>query len=482
MKILLLSLLRLGDILNHRELARNLKIQYPGCEIHFLIYRQFQSVEKLLPEVNKWIYLDRKEIQSILVERSESPLKAYQKITGLMKTVSGQQYDLILNATHNRLSVRLMDLLQANEKRGVAFEKGQKANDQNHWQTYLNENFSEVRGSRFHYLEVLQKSLEISFRLPKQAEKRAPHLILIQLLTSDRKKNWGLKKFFALKKKLEAEFPNDRILGICSPQEKAEVEKVFTWNEFLTPNLEEAAQLLKEARLLITGDTSIQHLAAHQGCPVVSLFLGSADPVKTAPWQLGAWVIQGQAECAPCSHSQACHQASHLCADSLSVETVFSLVDGILKEKEICISKSKIFRTSQQQNSFSLVPLNESFPSALEQTVWSVYLNGSRISQDDIQHLRAQETQVKKIWRENERFKLALEDYQKGQIELSQIEAWFPFWKDSFTRLKRDLRGWVELQELNSIRTEILKALMVEREFSQNGNTRSKSEKHFAQA
>jgi len=484
MKILILSLLRLGDIITHRELARSLKNQYPGCEIHFLIYSQFQSVEKLLPEVNHWHFLDRKEIQKVLVEREQSPIQAYLKLENFVNELNSNQFDLILNATHNRFSVRLMDLLIGKEKRGVSLEKGLKTPDQNQWQTYLNENFSEIRGSRFHYIEVLQRSLELSFQLPKVSEKRNPKLILIQLLTSDVKKNWGLRKFHELKKKIEAEFPEDRVLGLCSPSEKEEVQKVFAWNEFLTPSLEEAAQLLKEARLLITGDTSIQHLAAQQACPVISLFLGSADPIKTAPWQMGAWVIQGQAECSPCSHATACHQASHLCGDSLSVPSVFALVEGVLKEKEIRISGSHLFRTEKLNQSFAVVPFENSFRKSLEQTVWSAYLNlenGCKI-ESEISHLNPAHGQVRSLWAEHEKFKKAVHDYQNGHLEISQIEEKFPLWKDSFIRLKRDLRGWTELQDLIAIRSQILNQLMNRTEVSSRGNTGSTASDNFASA
>lgn len=480
MKILVISLLRLGDIITHRQLAQSLRNQYPGSEIHFLIYSQFQSVSALLPEVNRWHALDRQEIQKILVERDQSPLQAYRLLEKTVAELNHQKFDLVLNATHNRFSVRMMDLIEAREKRGVALEKGQKVMDQNRWQTYLNENFSEVRGSQFHYLEVLQKSLELSFRLPEIAEKRNPKLILIQLLTSDTKKNWGLQKFHELKKRLEKEFPQDRVFGLCSMAEKEQVQNVFGWNEFLTPSLEEAAQLLKEARLLVTGDTSIQHLAAQQGCQVVSLFLGSADPVKTAPWQTGAYVIQGQADCAPCSHASACHQASHLCGEALSVESVFALVEGVLKEKEIRIFSSQVYRTEAVNNSFSVVPADNSFRKNLEQAVWSAYLNNEQ--KVETSHLTPMPGQLRSLIHLHEKFKMALQNFKIGKIEIKEIESQFPLWKDSLIRLKRNANDMAEALELIQIRTMALNELSQDLEVSQNGSTRSNSQEHFATA
>lgn len=91
MKILLISLLRLGDILLHRELAKTIKRQYPGCELHFLIYSQFQSVRALVPEVDRWILLDRKSLERTLVERNQSPLVAYAELEKTVNQINSNQ-------------------------------------------------------------------------------------------------------------------------------------------------------------------------------------------------------------------------------------------------------------------------------------------------------------------------------------------------------------------------------------------------------
>ena len=478
MKILMLSLLRLGDILMHRQVVQNLKRQYPNARIHMLIHSQFQSVQNLLPEVDQWHLLDRNQIQKILVERQQSPIAAFEKLQVLVGELNAERFDLVFNLTHNRFSVRLMDLIQSPDKRGVALNLGRKVADQNMWQTYLNENFSEIRGSRFHYLEVLQKSLGIQSSALPVGEKRSSPLILLQLLTSDVKKNWGLQRFAELKNRLQAQFPQAHILGICSPQEKDQVSKAFAWNEFLTPSLEEASALLNEAALLSTGDTSIQHLATQQGCPVVSLFLGSADPVKTAPWQQGAWVIQGQAACAPCAHSSPCHQSRHLCAESLQVETVFSLASGILNGEKVKVRGSEIRRTEEHKGSFRLHNENESFVQEIEQQVWLQYLNGS--TELEIPAVHPHELEACLL--QQTRFELKLKALAQGQAGLQEIETDFPQWKDSLLRMKRDLSSTTEAFELSRIRRKILNTIQHSMESEYVRTERPASEERFAEA
>jgi ADP-heptose:LPS heptosyltransferase len=478
MKILLLSLLRLGDILLHRQVVQNLKRQYPQAEIHVLIYSQFLTVRNLLPEVDHWHGLDRNEIQTILVERRQSPIQAFEKLQTVIDGLNDQKFDLIFNLTHNRFSVRLMDLIQSPDKRGVALNMGKKVADENAWQTYLNENFSERLGSRFHYLEVLQRALGIHVGPVPAAESRRSPLILLQLLTSDTKKNWGLHRFAELKKKLQQEFPEARVLGLCSPQEKDQVASVFAWNEFLTPSLEEAALLLKEASLLVTGDTSIQHLAAQQSCPVVSLFLGSADPVKTAPWQLGAWVIQGPAACAPCHHSQPCHQATHVCANHLKVETVFSLVSGILRGEKTKLFATGAKRTRLQGPAFGFEPENQELAQLIEQQVWWLHLNGSQ----KLELPEVSQAECQTLSKRHEEFEAGIQSVKSGRLTLAALEKSFPEWADSLIRWKRDPHFVSEVHELCRIRKLILKKINPDMENENVRTERAASQERLAEA
>lgn len=475
MKVLVVSLLRLGDILMHRELAKSLKRQNPGCELHFLIHSQFSSVQCLLPEVDVWHHLERNRIQRVLVERAESPIRAFEILSGLVSALNLQNFDLLLNATHNLFSVRLMDLIQAREKRGAAFNRGRRQPMQNAWQTYFNENFSEEQGSRFHYVQVLHESLGVPVPDPGQAAHHRSPVILLQLLTSDLKKNWGLERFHQLQRKLQDQFPSHRVLGLCSPQEAAKVSRVFSWNEFLSPTLEEAARLLKEACLLITGDTSIQHLAAQQDCPVLSLFLGSADPVKTLPWQTGAYLLQGQSRCFPCRHSEPCHQKTHLCAEALQVESVFKLACGVLNGKAERVLPAGAARTRMNGRYFQADEGTGDLHRTVEQWVWGHYLNGD--SKFETGNLRWPESEVVRAETENKVFGELLQS-PAAIADIELIEERFKQWKDSLIRLKRNPReGLAEALNLCHIRAQVLKNLRTKQEVQNERQWREQTDR-----
>jgi ADP-heptose:LPS heptosyltransferase len=453
MKSLVISLLRLGDILLHRELAKSLKRQHPGCQVHFLIHSQFSSVQNLIPEVDVWHHLDRNQIQKILVEQSQSPLQAYELLTGLISKLNAESFDLVLNATHNRFSVRIMDLIRAGEKRGATLENGRRQPFVNPWQRYFNENFSESQGSRFHYLQVLHNSLGLEVTPPSKAARNRGPLILLQLLTSDTKKNWGLQRFRQLRRKLQQEFPAHRVLGLCSPQESGEVQKVFQWNEYLSPTLEEAANLLKESCLLITGDTSIQHLAAQQECPVLSLFLGSADPVKTLPWQNGAYLLQGASTCFPCRHSEPCMKESHLCAEALSVDSVFNLACGILRGRMERVLSARTGQARMNRDFFFPDFGPNSIYQMIEQWVWGSYLNQTDNFECDPGLWS--DTELARIQKENDSLLETLKSCS-SMAQIGVLEERYANWKDSFIRLKRDPQGLDEALKLCHIRAKIL--------------------------
>lgn len=188
MKILVISLLRLGDILLHAELVRSLKAQYPKAEIHFLINKQFQSVQSILPAVSQWHLLDRQFLQQVLVEQHQSPLAAFDNLKNTIDSLNAEKFDLLLNATHNLFSVRLTDLIEAKEKRGAVFHNGKKVAFSSSWLNYFNDHYSELNGSRFHYVELLHRALGIEMLNPQNAEIRTEGPIYLQVLTADVKK------------------------------------------------------------------------------------------------------------------------------------------------------------------------------------------------------------------------------------------------------------------------------------------------------
>ncbi len=322
MKILVISLLRLGDILMQKPLLKSMQQKYPGCEIHFLIHREFQMVESFLPEVKAFHFFERQE-WSRWINQVEVPLlKPVKSLGTLIQTLNSQKFDMVWNWTHQSGSAYLMELIQAQEKRGLQSEQGRiKINGPKELKNF-NDTFTNLDNRGPHYLEhlsaIFQLPLPRPLRVRESLHPKKENLICVQALTSDIKKNWELNRFRQWLDFHQRERPQDKIVFFGAPNEKEQLSVVFPAENLQILTLPEVAQLLRQADLLISVDTAIKHLAVHEGVRVLELAFGSAQPSKTGPWAEEFYHFSPRTSCWPCSHSKDCSQPAQYCAKDLS--------------------------------------------------------------------------------------------------------------------------------------------------------------------
>jgi hypothetical protein len=156
-----------------------------------------------------------------------------------------------------------------------------------------------------------------------------------------------------LKEEIEKNLVDYKVKILAAPFEREILASTFSDDEIIVCDLVQAMEQLKSAALLVTGDTSIKHLAAQVGTPLVEIAIGSSDAIKTGAYSSGAYQIQAKVPCAPCVHSNGCTQNSHLCAESISVEEVFVEVWNALSGQ---VPRKKI-------------------TSVLDAQVWKLFLN-----------------------------------------------------------------------------------------------------------
>ncbi len=313
MKILAISLLRLGDIFMHQQILHDIRKTYPEAQIDLIINSQFSVAIPLLREVTNVHLFPRETLQRELVEVSGSFFNSYRTLQTWVRSINNENYDLVFDFTHTFMSHKLVEIIDANEKRTSKT-------------CYFNDVFSVSSSPRFHYIEALSSSLGLKSNVSVQRiDKRKNKKISIQPLTSDAKKNWNISSFQRLVEILQLKLPEYQIHILGAPFEEKILRNFFTESTKVKLDilgLQDLEFHLWDTSLLISGDTATVHLAAQTRTPVVGLYLGSADPYKTAPWIDGALVFHGSEACSPCAHSSACTQATHLCADNLSAESV----------------------------------------------------------------------------------------------------------------------------------------------------------------
>lgn len=356
MKILVVSLLRLGDLLMTAPVLAGLRQKFPNAEIDVLSNGATRSAQGLLPTVRNFYTFDRDGFQAELADPDQPLLQPFFRLEGLVQGLQHNKYDLVINLTHNRLSGWLTSLIQGKEVLGLALDPQGRPQFGSPWFQYLNDR-ADLRGKEiFHFIDIFRFGSGLSgepvswnFKRSREGRDEAAALttgeegplILIQPFTSEEKKEWGLERWVHGLDLLAQHQSKATFFILGSPAETAKVEaltaalaKVKVRAKPAICSLAGALALLDQAQLLITGDTSIKHLAADTACPVLELSLGSSDWRRTGIYKPGAIIVQSEVACAPCLHSTPCERESQVCAEWLAPDVVADVAHLIITRDE----------------------------------------------------------------------------------------------------------------------------------------------------
>ncbi len=335
MKILCMSLLRLGDIFQHRLLVKSLRQKYPRAEIHFLIHDEFKHCQELIPEVNGWHFFPKAVFEENAHDPKAPLFITTEKVAELLQTLNTHQWAVAYNFTHTKLSAYMMEGVTALRKKGLRSQGGLFAGLDNPWIRYFNRHFSEDYDIGFHYIELLAKSLDLSPPpLSRPTFSNRKMRILWQLDSADSKKQIDKTRVANWVRILNLEFPEIESVVLSSPQHMQDNTKLFR-GQVMNASLAEVQKELQAARWLFTVDTAIKHIATACGTPILEFAVGSADCRKTGAWQDGAMILESHVPCFPCAHRDPCAQPEHYCSlalsDDLVLRSIRYLLSGAMK-------------------------------------------------------------------------------------------------------------------------------------------------------
>ena len=368
MKILVVSLLRIGDIVLSTPVLRGLRERHPNAEIHLLINSQFKQVAPLIPYVNRTLMFERGEMQKGLGDIQTPIFESYERLQSLVEDLNSENYDWIINLTHSRLSGWLLSLLPAKKKTGLCLDGAGQAGFGSNWFRYLN-NQVDVQGEEtFHFTDIFRFALELGeegLNRPALVETEEglresqnflntidsgdvdKPVMAVQVLTSDVKKDWGVEKYAQALQQFQRVHPNVHIAVVGAPFERDRLVPLMRTLEeqgvrasLAILSFEGAFSLLKSKRcaLLLTGDTSIKHLASAARTPTVELCLGSSDPHRTGSYLQGSVIVKSREACAPCVHSSPCHRETHACAKRIPAGVVAMVISEVYAGRSFQLS------------------------------------------------------------------------------------------------------------------------------------------------
>ncbi len=388
MRVLVISLLRIGDLLMTAPAIAEIRRRHPQAQIDLVINRGARAAARLIPDVSEVLIFEREELQAGLCEPERAYFESYDRLQTFIEDLQSRSYDLVYNFTHNRLSAWLAGLIGSRKVIGLCLEGTGGASFASPWFRQLNYQVDVDERESFHHVDIFWRAVQGSqvyiegqspylpaglvetesgrrqatefLRQQNLSEYSEAPLIGVQISTSDVKKEWGDDRFIqwitALSGEATSVMPVFLVLGAPFEAERIDnfvrrAKQVGADVREAIVDLETAYSLIDHMTLVVTGDTAIKHLASASNTPVLELILGSADAYRTGAWKVGDVILRSRETCAPCGHSEKCHRASHACAESLPVDEVVQATRALLRyfDRELLIPTDEKPKVSERE-------------------------------------------------------------------------------------------------------------------------------------
>ncbi|MGQ9687972.1 MAG: glycosyltransferase family 9 protein [Desulfobaccales bacterium] len=324
MEIVVINLMRLGDLIQCTPVLRGLRTGYPDSRVSLVVQDLFRDTAALLPNVDRLLPFPSSILATLLDQEQGWP-EAVKCLNAWLQESFPRPPELVINLTPTQVGGILAYLTQAREMRGIMTNSRRTLVTRPSWASYALV-VSKVRQTNpFNLVDLFLRESGLipdgqgaAAAVPAAADKEAegffrqlelpPATSLIGLLpgASQPERCWP-PEFFAQAGQRLLETRACHFLIFGSTKERPLGEAIArqmppgTVALFLgrtSPAL--LAAYLKRLDLLITNDTGPMHLAAAVGTPTLALFLASARVQDTGPVGQGHVVLEPDMDCHPC--------------------------------------------------------------------------------------------------------------------------------------------------------------------------------------
>ena len=339
--ILVFQLARLGDLVQTWPLLTRLRQAYPGARLTLLADQRLLPLQAAGPRMDEVLGLDLLGMASRV--KGDWP-GAYHFVEDFLQDLRAREFDLVFNLNFSRLSLLLTHLLGAPAK-GYLPAAGGREFSREPWLSWICSMVHARRFNRFHLTDVfrhLAPEPEAAPPLPRLATPpRGEPLIALQLATRHKRRTWPLEHFTRLTEDLVTR-QQARVLLLGTKAERVLGERLRAalpaairervQNLQGSTGLAELVNQLRQAHLLVSGDTGTLHLAAALDVPTVALFLGPAQCFETGPYGEGHFVLQAEPPCHPCLEAAStCPEEGPICLEMLPPLAVSEIISGLLE-------------------------------------------------------------------------------------------------------------------------------------------------------
>lgn len=140
-------------------------------------------------------------------------------------------------------------------------------------------------------------------------------------------KRWPIAHWIALAQRLRA--AGYAVVAVGGPDDRGLAQQVAPDSPAGEFSLQETGALLARARVVVSGDTGVMHMATGVGTPVVALFGPTVEQFGFFPYRAPSIVMQRDLTCRPCSSSGTpeCPLGHHRCLADLPAADVADAVE-----------------------------------------------------------------------------------------------------------------------------------------------------------
>ncbi len=292
-KFLIIRFSSIGDIVLTTPVIRNLRKKFPDATIHFLTKKEFASILQSNPYLDKVI---------LLHDEFEATLKELEK----------ENYDLIIDLHHNLRTLRIRNSLK-----NIPFHSFAKLNIKKWIYTNLKINLMPSEHIVDRYMETVRSlgvtndNVGLDFFIPenqtiKEGDLPFSHThgyIAIAIGAAHETKKLPVVKLKELAAKIE--FPIVLLGGkedFLNGEKIAEPDPVKIYNACGKFSLNESADIVRKATMVISHDTGLMHIAAAFKKKIFSIWGNTVPSFGMVPYKAPFEVFQVEKLwCRPCS-------------------------------------------------------------------------------------------------------------------------------------------------------------------------------------
>jgi ADP-heptose:LPS heptosyltransferase len=356
--ILILSLTRMGDLIQTTPLIQGLKDKHPNARITLMVSSDFEDAVSLIPGVDDSIIFNLRQFKDSNEREDESWVKIYRYMESELNSIRNKEFDLLVNLSHSRFSALMVHYLKVKNVIGFHCNTTGDRMTGHPWMQYFGTEPFNRSFNEFNLVEIFSRSAGIDLtgreiqvlehhtdfcsdeKMQSDFPKSDDGLVIgFQIGSSLENRRWSTASFAQLADLL-VEKLNARILlfGVAS-ESKSAIEMIQLTNNKarvtdLTgkTDLKQLTGLLKGCDYLVTNDTGTMHLAAALNTKIIGLFFAHAHPFETAPFSSGHLVFQARISCAPCSYGVHC--SNIVCVEKVLPEHILAFVENHIEYKK----------------------------------------------------------------------------------------------------------------------------------------------------